>query len=464
MRELFSTIAAISTPPGKGGVAIIRISGDATKAVIKECFSPIGKRTPEENPRYAVFGKVIKDGVAIDDALCTYFPAPGSYTGEDLAEISCHGGVLITAKVLEAVLCAGAIPAEGGEFTRRAFMNGKISLTDAEAIGMLLEAKSDGQLDLYSKESRDALSHYISEIRSELTSLMSSIYARIDYPDEDLGDFTDEECVEIIDKALYKLNRLKASYGTGRVISEGIECAIIGLPNAGKSTLYNAILGGEYAIVTDIAGTTRDLLTREATLGGILIRLTDTAGIRNDTDDKVEKIGVERSLAALSASELVLLLFDSSTPLSDEEAFLINKVKESGKKTIALLTKSDLDRTDEEKLTQISSKFDTVMTVSAAQEPEKLREELGRIVKGMFISEEISIRSDAVISSARQNSAVTVAIERLDYAKSAILAGLPADVSSSDISLALSAISELDGRSVAEEIVADIFSKFCVGK
>ena len=464
MRELFSTIAAISTPPGKGGVAIIRISGDGTQAVIDKCFLPMGKHRPTDNPRRAIWGRVIKDGKAIDDALCTYFPAPASYTGEDMAEISCHGGVLITARVLEAVLASGAISAMGGEFTRRAFMNGKLSLTDAEAIGMLLEAKCDGQLELYSKEARDALSYSIAEIHGSLVSLMSSIYARIDYPDEDLGDFTDGECIEIIDGALGKLTRLKESYGTGKVISEGIECAIVGLPNAGKSTLYNAILGGDYAIVTDIAGTTRDLLTREATLGGVLIKLTDTAGIRNDTADTVEKIGVERSLLALDSSELVLALFDSVTPPSDEELFLINKIKESGKKAIALLTKQDLGEASSAKLAVISESFDTSLTVSAANAPEAVREELGRIVRRLFINEELRVRDDAVISSARQNAAVSTAIERLCSAKDAMRAGLPQDICASDIALALSAISELDGRSVGEEIVADIFSKFCVGK
>ncbi len=464
MKELFSTVAAISTPPGKGGVAIIRISGEDTAAVIGKCFSPMGRRTPSENPRAAIWGRVIKGGVAIDDALCTYFPAPHSYTGEDMAEISCHGGVLITGRVLEAVLSSGAVAALGGEFTRRAFINGKLSLTDAEAIGMLLEAKSDQQLELYSKDSRDALTRSISEIRSDLTSLMSSIYARIDYPDEDLGELSDEECVAIIDLALSKLKRLKESYRTGRAISEGIECSIVGLPNAGKSTLYNALLGDEYAIVTDIAGTTRDLLTRDATLGGVLLHLTDTAGVRSDTYDKVEKIGVERSLNMLDKSELVLALFDANTPLCDEESFLINIIKEKGKQVIALLTKSDCGAPDEEKLAYIKESFGTALTVSAKDEPEATADKLSSIIGRLFLNEEIRIRDDAVISSARQNSAVSVAIERLLCAKDAFLSGLPADISSSDISLALSAISELDGRSVNEEIVKDIFSKFCVGK
>ena len=254
-----NVIAAISTPPGKGGVAVIRMSGVGSPDIAEAVFQPIsGKRIFDYPPRTQIYGYIIYNGEKIDDGMLTYFPSPSSYTGEDVVEVSCHGGVLVTRTVLEALLCAGARPAEAGEFTRRAFINGKLSLSEAEAIGTLLEAKSHEQICLSSLPARTKLNERVNEIRADITDIMSSIYARIDYPDEDLGEFSNEETVERLLLARKKLARLINTYRTGRAICEGISAVICGKPNVGKSTLYNLLLGEDAAIVTDIAGTTRD--------------------------------------------------------------------------------------------------------------------------------------------------------------------------------------------------------------
>ena len=256
-----NVIAAISTPPGKGGVAVIRISGDGAFEIAEKIFLPISnKKISDYPPRTQIYGYVIYNEEKIDDGMLTLFPAPRSYTGEDTVEISCHGGMLITRTVLEAVLSAGAVPAEAGEFTRRAFINGKLSLSEAEAIGTLLEASSYEQIKLSSSPARTKLNEAISSVRNGLISLMSSIYARIDYPDEDLGEFSDEESKNALIRIRSELDRLIATYRTGRAINEGISTVICGKPNVGKSTLYNLLIGEDAAIVTDIAGTTRDIL------------------------------------------------------------------------------------------------------------------------------------------------------------------------------------------------------------
>lgn len=457
-----STVAAISTPPGKGGVALIRISGEEAFAVCERVFTPRGKmKFSDIPPRRATYGDIYLDGQKIDDGMLTLFPAPNSFTGECVAELCCHGGILITKTVLEAVLLAGAVPAGPGEFTRRAFVNGKLSLTDAEAIGNLLEAKSPAQIALASEDSRGRLSSEISEISKSLTSLLSSIYARIDYPDEDLGEFSDSESREILVKIHDRIERLLRTYKTGRAVSEGISTVICGKPNAGKSTLYNLILGEDAAIVTDVAGTTRDVLTRSAPLGNVLLNLADTAGIR-DGADEVERIGIERSRARISSSELVLAVFDLSRPFDEDDGALVKLLSSSEKTVISILNKADICDTgrvfDSSRLGSLLKYSVTLSAKSGSAE------ELSRLVEELFTDGDISIGEDAIISSARQSAALKTALEYIKCAISAYDSGLAADVASSDAERALGAISELEGRSAREDVIADIFAKFCVGK
>ncbi len=467
------TIAAISTPPGKGGVAVIRISGDEALEIAKKIFRPRGNKILDSIiPRMQIYGDILYSGEQIDDGLLTYFAAPNSYTGEDIIEISCHGGVLVTQSVLESAFIAGAIPAERGEFTRRAFVNGKLGLTETEAISMLLEAESHAQIMLSREKSRTRLKNATEKIRSEIVSILSSVFARIDYPDEDLGEMTKDEILSSIESVKCEVERLNATYKTGRAVTLGVPTVICGKPNVGKSTLYNLIVGENAAIVTDIPGTTRDVLEKNIPLGSVLLKLYDTAGIRDGEVDTVEAIGISRSMEKIESAELILALFDTSG-FGKEDEKILDAIKESSAVKIAILTKNDenANKTSQnsiamsnyrEKLARCN--FEKIIGISAKERKNEALSLLTETVNSLFCDEKITIGEDAVVSSARQHAALVRAAEFLSTASDAIKCGLPEDAVSSDVELALGAISELDGRSVSEEIVADIFAKFCVGK
>ena len=462
MNNLTQVIAAVSTPPGKGGVAIIRMSGNgAFEIADKVFFTLTGKKFSDCEPRKQIYGHIVEDGEKIDDVLATRFPAPHSYTGEDTVEIGCHGGILVTRTVLEALLRAGAVPATAGEFTRRAFINGRLTLTEAEAISTLLEAKSREQIRLSGDSARALLSGKIQTIRTNLVELMSSIYARIDYPDEDLGDFTDEQVLARLYNIKEDCERLLSTYRTGRAISEGVETVICGKPNAGKSSLYNLLVGEDAAIVTDIPGTTRDVLRHSLPLGRIMLNIADTAGIRERDDmDAVERIGIEKSRRMIEKSELLFAIFDISRPFDQEDSMIIDAVNSSSATKIAILNKTDRPSLfDERKL----HGFDATVRISAKNEGEALTTLIGTVEK-MFADEKIVVGTDPIISSARQHASLTRSLDFVRAAIESLQLGFSQDAVSTDVERALGAISELDGRAVSEEIVADIFSKFCVGK
>ncbi len=457
------TIAAISTPSGKGGVALIRISGADALRVAESIFSPRGKSEINRRPRVQVYGDIIHCGERIDDGMATYFPAPNSYTGEDVVEISCHGGILVTRLVLEAALSCGAHPADAGEFTKRAFINGRLSLTDAEAISLLLEAKSREQIRLTSAGARELLSDKLEYIRASLTDILSSTFARIDYPDEDLGEYGNEESAERLLRIKGELDKLISTYPTGKAITEGVRTVICGKPNVGKSTLYNAILGEDAAIVTDIEGTTRDVLTRSVPLGRVMLSLSDTAGVRDTSDaDAVERIGIDRSISEISRAELIVAVFDSSREIDSADRELIDKIRQSGGAKIAVLSKCDLNRRISPDA--LNGIFDSVIEISARSDATHAVSSLSALVEGLFTDEKINVGHDAVISSARHNAALTRCLSFVNAAISAYNSGVYADAAASEVERALGAISEIDGRAVAEEVVSDIFSKFCVGK
>ena len=463
MNNLTQVIAAVSTPPGKGGVAIIRMSGMGAFEIADRVFFPIsGRHFSEYEARKQIYGHIIEDGERIDDVLATRFPAPHSYTGEDTVEIGCHGGILVTRSVLEALLRAGAVPATAGEFTRRAFINGRLSLTEAEAISDLLEAKSREQLRLSGGEARERLSSKIKNIRASLVGLMSSIYARIDYPDEDLGDFSDGEVLSTLYNIEEECVKLLNTYRTGRAISEGVETVICGKPNAGKSTLYNLLLGEDAAIVTDIPGTTRDVLTSAVPLGRVMLKIADTAGIRDSEDmDTVERIGVQKSRKMIEKSELLFAIFDISRPFDEEDELIIQAATSTASPKIALLNKCDLPSViDEDRFKD----FDAVIKISAKEGDAEAISAISEEVNRLFTDEKILVGRDAIISSARQHAALSRCLDFIGAAIDSLKLGFSQDAASSDVERALGAISELDGRAVSEEIVSDIFSKFCVGK
>ena len=464
-----NVIAAISTPPGKGGVAVIRMSGNGAFDIAEKVFLTFsGKALTDYAPRTQVYGYILYNEEKIDDGMITFFPAPRSYTGEDTVEISCHGGILVTRTVLEALFSAGATPAEAGEFTRRAFINGKLSLSEAEAIGTLLEAKSYEQIKLSASPARAKLCEAIDSIRLDLTDVMSSIYARIDYPDEDLGEFTDEETVDRLTTAREHLARLIGTYKTGRAINEGISTVIAGKPNVGKSTLYNLLLGEDAAIVTDIAGTTRDILESTVSLGRVTLRITDTAGVRSGEGlDKVEQIGIGKSKDRIASSELIIAMFDLSREFDDSDEDLVKEIAKTQGYKISELNKSDLvDKNcapfDISKIPE--GVFGETIFISAQGDNSGSIEALTTLVNKLFTDEKISCGHDAIVSSARQHSSLVRALSFIDTAIDAYRCGLCADAASSDIEMAIGAISELDGRAVSDSILGDIFSKFCVGK
>lgn len=463
---IFDTIAAISTPYGKGGVAMIRISGADALAVADAIFtSRAGKKLSELQVGKAYYGDIlspIENGKSIDDGIAVYFRAPHSFTGEDTVEISCHGGILLTQKVLSAALSAGARMAEAGEFTRRAYVLGKIRLNEAESLGNLLEAKNEGQLSLARNGMRGRLTSKMDELYLVLRSVLTGIYANIDFPDEDLADMSREEMLEALKNALTEINRLAATYKTGNAVSEGIPTVICGRTNAGKSSVYNRILGYDAAIVTDIEGTTRDVLRQNATLGKVTLLLCDTAGIRR-TDDKVENIGIERSIKEIDEAGLILAVFDGSKAPDNDDKELVQKILSSKAAAVAIINKTDiLANGINSELQELVSVFEHKSYISALTG--EGFDSLSALVDEMFIDGTLDFDNDAIITGARQYAAISKAADLLSNAVCDIERGVSLDACCVEVECAMSALGELDGREIGEEIVHEIFSHFCVGK
>lgn len=458
------TIAAVSTPYGKGGVALLRVSGPLAIEICERVFLPKSKRALHEIlPRVATYGEILApDGCgawrSVDDGIATLFKAPHSFTGEDTVEICCHGGILLTQTVLSALFVAGARPAEAGEFTKRAFLNGKLGLSSAEALGDLLEARTQEQIALAHAGMRGKVEDACAKIYTSLRDILASIYVRIDYPDEDLADMSREEILSALSECESALESLARTYRTGHAIAEGIQTAICGKPNVGKSSLYNRILGREAAIVTDVEGTTRDVLTEGASLGRVTLRLSDTAGLHS-TENRVEQIGIERARELLDEAELILAVFDAAKPADKEDRALVKELSEKRGTVIAVLNKSDLSESpDPFYLSQFAH------TVSLSAETGAGMEHLSAMVEELFTDGKLDTGRDAVLANARQHASAISALEAVRRASASIKAGLPVDLSCTDAELAMSALSELDGRAISEDIVSSIFSHFCVGK
>ncbi len=460
----FDTIAAVSTPFGKGGVAVIRLSGDEAVAVAARVFFPQSSRALGDiPPRTAIYGEIRdpETGGVLDDGLCVRFHAPHSFTGEDTVELSCHGGVLVTRHVLEACLCAGARQALPGEFTRRAFLNGKLALERAEALGNLLDAGNDEQLKLARAGMNGLLTDRAAGIYDDLCAVLANLEAGMDFPEEDLTEMTRDELREAMESATGRIRALVQTYRTGHAIAEGVPTVICGRPNVGKSAFYNRLVGREAAIVTDIAGTTRDVLTDTVSLGRVTLRLSDTAGLRA-SNDPVEQIGVERAHRAMDEAELVFVLTEATASERTADEALVQALSKQGKTVIHVLTKKDALPAE---ATEVASEHPLGhATVCLSSRTGEGFDALTAAVEKAFIDADLRMGEEAVVFSARQAVALRECASALETAAANLAMGLPYDICADDLRAAMTALGTLCGREPGEDVLHEIFSRFCVGK
>lgn len=452
------TIAAIATAQAPSAIGILRLSGPDTCAILDGVFCPKnGKPMSAQDGRNMVYGTLLDSaGRVIDNALCVLFRAPNSYTGEDCAEIHCHGSPIVLNEGLTSLFAKGARQAAGGEFTRRAFLNGRMDLIQAEAVVDLIDAETAEAARNAVGQLSGTLSRTVEEIYEALMAVVSRFYAVVDYPDEDIEDLQRAELLDTLRRSENKLQELLATFSRGKLLKSGVPTVILGKPNAGKSSLLNALLGYERAIVTDVAGTTRDTVEEKVRLDHVLLRLIDTAGIR-ETADSVEKIGVERSRVAAGKASLALLVLDGSAPLDAEDEAAI-AVAEGVANLVVIVNKADLPRRID--VGALADRFDNVISLSA-----KTGEGITTLTDHITsLYPAGSAAQGELLTNARQAGAVSRAWNAVREARSALRIGMTPDVVLSDVENALSALGELNGKSLREDLVATIFSRFCVGK
>ena len=454
------TIAAIATAIGPAAIGILRLSGPESVAVLDRVFTPTHGAPMAQRPdRTLVYG-ALRDpqGRVIDYCLATVSRAPRSYTGEDTAELQCHGSPTALVMGLEALFAAGARQAQAGEFTRRAFLAGKLDLTRTEAIADLIHAQSPAAVTQAAGQLGGALASAIQQVYQALTDLLAHFHAVLDYPDEDIEPFQVAQMSAVLDDAQRQLDRLCGSYRRGRVLAEGIPCAIIGRPNAGKSTLFNALLGYDRAIVTPIAGTTRDTVEERINLGDILLRLIDTAGL-HAAQDQVEQLGMERSRAAVAQAELVLVVLDGSRPLTPEDREVLS-LGLGAPRCVVILNKGDLAASQPPELPSLPQ---GVPLVSLSALTGEGIDRLELAMEALF-PEQPGLSPGCLLTNARQAQAARQALQAVERARQALQSGMPPDAVLADVELALAALGELTGRVVREDVTTRIFQRFCVGK
>ena len=453
-----STIAAVSTPRAQGGISVIRISGENALEIAEKIFFPLShKIKPTEMQGYTcAYGQIKNETEVLDDGVLTVFRAPKSYTGEHVAEISCHGGIFVTDRVLQLIFSMGANPAEPGEFTKRAFLNGKMSLTQAEAVMDVISADGKAGLKCASALREGALYRRIKSVSDQILGLLGSLAAWVDYPEDDVPAVDDDEIFATLENSISALEQLLATYDSGRIIREGADTAIVGKPNVGKSTLMNLLSGCERSIVTDIAGTTRDVVEESVRLGDVVLRLSDTAGIR-ETEDVVENVGVQKAQKKLETADLILAVFDMGAPLTAEDTALAEKCR--GKNAVAILNKSDLEQRFD--FGAISDCFGESVTISAANGDglELLRNAVEKICKLNNFSTD-----GGIIANERQRGCAVKAKACLEEALSALKSGATYDAVNILIDDGENALLELTGERASEAVVNEVFSRFCVGK
>lgn len=455
-----TTIAAIGTALSNSGISIIRISGKDSLNIVKKIF----KSGNNLRKNSIVFGKIIYDNEFIDNVLVSYFQAPHSYTGEDVCEINCHGGTQITKQILEIVLENGARLAEPGEFSKRAFLNGKMDLSQAEAVINLINAKTQTETRIAAKNLEGNLSKKVKELREELVELMAKIEVSVDYPEYDYEEVEPTSIIELLDKKVNEINNILNTYEHGKYIKNGVNVAILGKPNVGKSSLLNNLANYDKAIVTDIPGTTRDIVEETINLGDIVLNISDTAGIR-DTDDIIEKIGVEKSLKILEEMDLVIYIINGEYGINKEDFEILSKIQNKGLKYILAINKIDVASKnvlngilDEIKQNELNDPI--FISVQENKGIDKLKDE---IIK-LFNSNDLDYAHELIITNERHKDLLKKSVDYLNDAKKEISLGQPIDIVSIYVKKATKTLGEIIGADVTEDIISKIFEKFCLGK
>lgn len=452
-----STIAAISTAQGQGGIGVIRVSGEQAFTIVDKIFKSVsGKKIMDIKGYTALFGHIYNNEEVLDEAVVLKYVAPKSFTGENVVEISCHGGMYITKEVLNAVIMAGASLAEPGEFTKRAYLNGKMDLTEAESVMDIISAKSKSaaRAALFVKDG--ALFKKSQQVKQLLLDKAAHLSAWADYPEEDIPEVSEDSIMEAIEESISILEKLLSTYDMGQVVKEGIDTVIAGRPNAGKSTLMNLLVGREKSIVTNIAGTTRDVVEDTVLVGNVMLKLSDTAGIR-DTDNEIEKIGVQKTFDKINGAGLVIALFDNNEELNSEDIDLINKIKDMP--CIAVINKIDLEDKVDKKY--ITDNIDNVVYISAKQQDNI--DELKNMIEKIAGTEDFD-PSAGIVANERQRNAIRNAVNSLYEAKESLAMGMTMDAITVSLQETIDYLLELTGEKAGEEIVDSVFHNFCVGK
>lgn len=456
-----STIAAISTAPGIGGIGIIRISGENTYTVLKKIFKPKQEMDFKQINGYRIkYGYIIEEEKVIDEVLVSFFKTPNSYTTEDLCEINSHGGTYMVQKILELCLKNGAELAEPGEFTKRAFLNGRMDLSQAEAVIDVINAKTEKESKASVNQLEGNLSTEIGKIRDLLMSIMVDVEVSIDYPEYDVEEVSNKKANNILVQVQQELEKLINSFDTGKIVKDGIKVALIGKPNAGKSSLLNAILKEERAIVTDIEGTTRDIIEESISVRGIPIRIIDTAGIRS-TDEKVEQLGIERSKKSAEEADLIIAIFDGKTNLTKEDNDIINIIK--NKKYIAVLNKIDI-KIEKNIKNELKKQLPDINIIEISAKEKIGIENIYKEIERLFKLNEIRLDNETIITNVRHKTIISNALQETKKAIDISKQNLPIDMIGMHIKEIMEELGKITGETVSDEIIKEIFSKFCLGK
>lgn len=454
------TIAAIGTALSNSGISIIRISGKDSINIIRKIFVSNSKIMPNN----IIYGKIVENGKVVDTVLVSYFKNPKSYTGEDVCEINCHGGVQITREILQLVLANGARLAEPGEFSKRAFLNGKMDLTKAEAVINLINSKNTTQARIAANNLEGDLYKKIKEVREELIELMAHIEVSVDYPEYDYDEVENDNVISLLNKKIIEINNILSTYEQGKYIKDGVNVVILGKPNVGKSSLLNTLSRSQKAIVTEIPGTTRDVIEERINIGNVILNLSDTAGIRK-TDDFVEKIGVKRSIEKIDEADLVIYLLNVESDIDDEDKEILSKIQNKGIKLITVINKID----KEQKL-----KFDDILdelkrfgineVIKMSVLNNEGIDELKNKIEEIFNTNDLDFENELIITNERHRDLLNKSKEYLEIAKKEIENNEPIDIVSIVIKNATKSLGEIIGADVNQDIVNKIFEKFCLGK